>query len=80
MKRCLELEVIPLRMIFSLPQWRQAIRIVTMFVSVQCLSTLNHYPQAVMAAGKPVNWIAAAVVVIVWVSLAALAVYLVARL
>ncbi|HKZ26964.1 MAG TPA: YkvA family protein [Rubrobacteraceae bacterium] len=36
--------------------------------------------QAVMAAGKPVNWIAAAVVVVVWISLAALAVYLVARL
>ena len=36
--------------------------------------------QAVMAAGKPVNWIAAAVVVVVWISLAALAVYLAARL
>jgi uncharacterized membrane protein YkvA (DUF1232 family) len=36
--------------------------------------------QAVMAAGKPVNWIAAAVVVSVWISLATLAVYLVARL
>lgn len=36
--------------------------------------------QAVMAAGKPVNWIAAAVVVVVWISLATLAVYLVARL
>ena len=36
--------------------------------------------QAVMAAGKPVNWIAAAVVAVVWISLAALAVYLVARL
>ena len=36
--------------------------------------------QAVMAAGKPVNWIAAAVVVVVWFSLATLAFYLVARL
>jgi uncharacterized membrane protein YkvA (DUF1232 family) len=36
--------------------------------------------QADMAAGKPVNWIAAAVVVVVWISLATLAVYLVARL
>ncbi len=36
--------------------------------------------QAVMAAGKPVNWIAAAVVVVVWISLATLAGYLVARL
>jgi uncharacterized membrane protein YkvA (DUF1232 family) len=36
--------------------------------------------QAVMAAGKHVNWIAAAVVAAVWISLAALAVYLVARL
>lgn len=36
--------------------------------------------QAVMAAGKPLNWIAAAVVVVVWISLATLAVYLVARL
>ncbi len=36
--------------------------------------------QEVMVAGKPVNWIAAAVVVVVWISLATLAVYLVARL
>ncbi len=35
---------------------------------------------AVMAAGKHVNWIAAAVGAVVWISLAVLAVYLVARL
>ncbi len=36
--------------------------------------------QEVMAQGKPVNWVAAAVIVSAWLLLAALAVYLIARL
>jgi uncharacterized membrane protein YkvA (DUF1232 family) len=36
--------------------------------------------RAVAAEGKPVNRVAAAVVVVVWISLAALAIYLVAQL
>lgn len=35
---------------------------------------------AVMASGKPVNWIAAAVIIVIWIALAAVAVWLVARL
>lgn len=33
----------------------------------------------VMASGKPVNWIAAAVIIVIWIALAALAIWLAAR-
>jgi len=36
--------------------------------------------QAVMSQGKPTNWVAAAVIVAIWIGLAALGVILVARL
>jgi hypothetical protein len=56
------------------------IALVIKMIPPSILAEHRERAQAVMAAGKPLNWIAAAVVVVVWISLATLAVYLVARL
>ena len=53
-----------------------ALKMIPQSVMAEC----RQRAQEVMAQGKPVNWVAAAAIVSVWLLLAALAVYLIVRL